>query len=212
MLEEALKLLSTLVSEHSAKPRPPTPERLIDSAIQTSPGLENILQENKLEDTQLTCMSNNREHSQAEAFPQDPSCIIGKRKFTLRGHKRRTKRPLVLSQRSKRTVTDENSQPLMTCNNQQNVSSPLCERRDLNTVSSQVGLNPDSLQNRETRSIGAGCFITPLSCWSQDSNSSVCLAGMEPMLERLSAESKTRRPVKPEGFWQLFDMDCDSGF
>ena len=36
MLEEALTLLNTLVSKHSAKP---IPVRVTDSAIQTSPGL-----------------------------------------------------------------------------------------------------------------------------------------------------------------------------
>ncbi|XP_044031475.1 interactor of HORMAD1 protein 1 isoform X2 [Siniperca chuatsi] len=213
MLEEALKLLSTLVSEHSAKP---SSERVMDGAVQTSPGLEkpfsNILQDNKLEGTQLTCMSTNLEHNQTEVPPQVPSYIVGKMKFTPRGHRKRKKRPLVLSHRSKRSVTDENSQPLMNCNKQPNVSMPLCECRDMNPVTCQDSLNPDCLipLNRETRSIAAGCFITPLSCWSQDSNSSVCLAGIEPILEKLSAETKTGTPAKPKGLWQLFDMDCDS--
>lgn len=205
LVEEALKLLNTLVNEHSAKP---TSERVMDIAIQTSPGLEqpfsNILPDNKLEDTQLTRVSQNLGHNQAEVPPQDPSHIIGKRKFTLRGH-RRKKRPLVLSQRSKHTVTDENCQSLMNCDKQQNVS-------ELNTVPSQDSLSPDCLKrpNRERRSIAGGCFINPLSCWSQDSNSSVCLPGIEPILEKLSAESRTGTPAKPEGLWQLFDMDSDS--
>ncbi|XP_062419911.1 interactor of HORMAD1 protein 1 [Pungitius pungitius] len=50
MLEQVLKLLSTLVSEHSAKR---SPKRVTDKAIQTSPELQQqsstILQENKLE-------------------------------------------------------------------------------------------------------------------------------------------------------------------
>lgn len=188
----------------------------MDSANQMSPGLErpfsNTLQDNKLEDTQLTCMSYNREHNQAEVPPQGPSCITGKRKITRRAHKGRKKRPLVPSQRSKCTVADENSQPLVNCNKQQKVSSPLRECRDLNTGTSQVGLNPDCPQNREMRSIAGGCFITPLSCWSQDSNSSMCLSGLEPVLENLPAESKTGSPAKPEGLWQLFDMDYDFGF
>ncbi|XP_029287974.1 interactor of HORMAD1 protein 1 [Cottoperca gobio] len=116
MLEEALKLLSTLVSEPSAKPKP---ERVTDSAIQTSPGLEqpfsNILQENKLEGTRLTHKSYNLEHNQAEVSPWDASSIIAKRNVNLRGQRRLKKRPLVLSQRSKHTVTNENGQPLMNC-------------------------------------------------------------------------------------------------
>ncbi|GLD64539.1 interactor of HORMAD1 protein 1 isoform X1 [Lates japonicus] len=212
MLEEALKLLTTLVSEHSAKL---SPKRVMDSANQTSPGLEqtlsNILQGNKVEGTPLSCTSYNPEHKQVEVPPQDPSCCIEKRKLILRGLRRRKKRPLVLSQRSKRTVLDENTQPLMNCHKPQNVSTPPCERRVLNTVTSRDNLNPDCLipLNRERRSSEAeGCFITPLTCWSQDSNSSVCLTGIETILEKQSAESKTL--VNPEGFWQLFQMDCDS--
>ncbi|KAI3370039.1 hypothetical protein L3Q82_024837, partial [Scortum barcoo] len=205
MLEEALKLLGTLVSEHSCKLRP---ERVTDSAIQTSPEkvekpLSDMLQDNKLDGTQLTCISN----EQAEVPPQGPSCIMGKRKCTLRGQRRRRKRPLVISQRSKPATMDENSEPLTTCHKQKNVSAPLCERHGLNAVTGRDGTVP---LGRETRSIAAGRVITPLSCWSQDSNSSACLAGAEPIFEKLSAKSKTRSPAKPKGFWQLFEIDCDS--
>ncbi|KAM7005812.1 interactor of HORMAD1 protein 1 [Tautogolabrus adspersus] len=215
MLEEALKLLSTLVSEHSSKPKP---EGVVHSAIQTSPGPEqqisNILLDNKLEATQLTCISNNLEHNQTNVLPQNPSCIVGKRKLAMRGQRRRKKRPLVLSQRSKHTVKDENSQPLMNCNKQKNVSLPLCERHDVNTVKNQQGLNTgcQKLLNMETRSKAAGCVITPLSCWSQDSSSSLCPAGVETILEKLSGESRSVTPEKPESFWQLFDMDSALGF
>lgn len=212
MFEEALKLLSTLVSEHSAKP---SSDRITDSAIQTSPGLEqslsNILEDNKLEGTQL-CASQNLQHTEAEVLPQVPSCSIGKRKLTVRSHRRRKKRPLVLSQR-RRCISDENSQLFMNCNNKQNISPPFCEHHDRNTVTTRDSLNPDCLitLNRDTRSSdAAGCLITPLSCWSQDSNSSVCLAGIKPILDKLSAESTSGTPMKHENFWQLLDMDCDS--
>ncbi|KAM7402175.1 hypothetical protein PAMP_017439 [Pampus punctatissimus] len=196
MLEEALKLLNTLVLEHLAKP---SPGKVMDSVSQTS-----VVQDNKLEGTQFTSTSYNLEHKQVEVPPQDLSCIIGKRKSTLRGISRRKKRPLVLSQRSKHTVSHENSQPVINCNKQQNISRPLCERHDLN--SSRGSLRPDCLiQNRENRSSEvSGCFITPLSCWSQDSNSSACITGIEPILD------KPGTPVKPESFWQLFGMDRDS--
>ncbi|XP_038553049.1 interactor of HORMAD1 protein 1 [Micropterus salmoides] len=213
ILEEALKLLSTLVSEHSAKP---SAERVMDSTVQTSPGLEkphsNMLQDNTLKGTQLTCMSNNREYNQTVFPSQDPSGIIGKRKFTSRGYRRHKKRPLVLSQKSKRSVTDENSHVLTNCNKRQNVSAPLCERRDVNRVTCQDSLTPDCLipLNRDTRSMAAGCFITPLSCWSQDSNSSVYLAGIDSTLEKVSAESRTGTRAEPKSLWQLFDIDCDS--
>ncbi|XP_054473674.1 interactor of HORMAD1 protein 1 [Anoplopoma fimbria] len=212
VLEEALKLLSALVSEHSATR---SPEGVTDNAVQTSPELEQlfstILQDNKLEGTQVTRKSYSTQHNEAEVPPQHPSYIIGKRKFTSRGHKKRKKRPLVLSQRSKCTVTNENRDPLMNCDKQENVSTPLYERRDANMLTSQESLNPDCLNmpKREMRSIAEGSFITPLSCWSQDSNSSACLVGIEPISEKISSESKRRTPVKPEGLWQLFDKDGD---
>ncbi|XP_056242551.1 interactor of HORMAD1 protein 1 [Seriola aureovittata] len=212
VLEETLKLLSTLVSEHSAKP---SSQRLMDNAVQTSPGLEqslsDILQDNKLEGTQLLCTLHNPEHKQVEVPPREPSCSIRKRKLTLRGHRRRKKRLLIPSQRSKRTVPDENSHSLMNCNKHQNVSAPLCDRHDLNTVTSQDSVHCLIPLNREKRSSEpARHLVTPLSCWSQESNSSECLSGIESILDKVSAESKTGNPVKPEGLWQLFDLDCDS--
>ncbi|KAK5912535.1 hypothetical protein CesoFtcFv8_002396 [Champsocephalus esox] len=211
MLEEALKLLSTLVSEHSAKA---SSERVTDSANQTSPELEqsfsNILQENKLEGTQLICKSYNRECNQVQVPPKGP--IIGKMKVPQRGQRRYRKRPLVLSQRSKGTVTNENSQPLMNCDKGQHVTTPRCERRDPNMVPRRDHLVVERriLPTRKVRSIAKGCYITPLSCWSQDSNSSVCVEGIEPILAKPSAESKAVTPVRPEGLWQLFDIDASS--
>ncbi|KAI9515150.1 hypothetical protein NQZ68_028016 [Dissostichus eleginoides] len=211
MLEEALKLLSTLVSEHSAKA---SSERVTDSADQTSPELEqsfsNILQENKLEGTQLICKSYNRERNQAQVPPQGP--IIGKRKVPQRGQRRCRKRPLVLSQRSKGTVTNENSQPLMNWDKGQYVTTPRCERLDPNMVPRRdhLVLERRILPTRKVRSIAEGCYITPLSCWSQDSDSSVCVEGIEPILAKPSAESKAVTPVRPEGLWQLFDIDGSS--
>ncbi|CAJ1050688.1 interactor of HORMAD1 protein 1 isoform X1 [Xyrichtys novacula] len=213
MMEEALKLLSALVAEHSARP---STEGAVDSAIQTSPGLDQqvsiSLQENKLENTQLSCMSNNFDHSQAEVLPQVPGRIIGKRKFLPRGHGRRKKRPLVISQRSKHAVTDENSQSNINCNKQQNISLPLCERYDTNNINNQDCRISGCLKplNKEPRSKAWGCAITPFSSWSQDSSSSVCLVGNEPLLEKPSAESKTATPVKLQSLWQLFDIDSDS--
>ncbi|XP_042367208.1 interactor of HORMAD1 protein 1 [Plectropomus leopardus] len=216
LLEEGLKLLNTFVSEHSAKS---SSERVTDSAIQTSPEPDqpsyDILQDNKLESTQLTRKSYNLEHNQAEVSHQDRSCITGKRKFPLSGHKRLKKRALVLSQRSKRTVTDENRKPLINCDKNLNVPTPLSECRDPNTVTGQNSLNTQCQipTKKEVRSIAEGCLITPLSSWSQDSNSSECLPGVESILEKVSAESKTdRTPEKHEGLWQLFNMDCDFGF
>ncbi|XP_030586173.1 interactor of HORMAD1 protein 1 [Archocentrus centrarchus] len=206
MLEEVLKLLSTLVSEHSAKPHT---EGVMDSAIQTSPAPEasvsSILHDNKLEGTQLTSASYNLEENQGEVPRQDRSHLAGNRKFTPRPQNRLKKRPLVLSQRSMHAASDENRRPPMNYNKQQKSKS--C---DVSMMSSKGSVNPGSLMplDKETRSCeAAGCFITPLSCWSQDSGSSVCLAEIEPILEKLSAEQGS--PINPGGFWQLFDSESD---
>ncbi|XP_068568220.1 interactor of HORMAD1 protein 1 [Cebidichthys violaceus] len=207
MLEEALKLHSALVSKHSAQAGP---ERGTDNASQTSPELGQpssaILQDNKLEGMQLRRKSHNAEHAKAEVPPQHPSYAI-KKKSTLRGHKKRQKRSLVLSQRRKCAVTNENRDPLVNCDEQETVSTSPCERQDPNALTSQESLNPDCLKrpNWEMRSIAEGCFITPLSCWSPDSNGSVCLAGIESILEKLSAEPERGTLVKPQSLWQLFD-------
>jgi len=204
MLEDALRLLSTLVSEHSAKPRT---EGVMDSAIQTSPEMKqpisNILQSKRLEGTQLTCTSHNIKQ------PQDHSQVSGRRKFTLRGQRRRKKRPLVLPQRSKCTVLDENSHPVNTFNKLQSLSSPLHEYCDQDSGTNKPSLSSDSLMplNRGSRSSKASrCLITPLRCWSQDSSGSECLTAIEPILEKL-AESKMGTPVKPGGLWQLFESE-----
>ncbi|XP_008283601.1 interactor of HORMAD1 protein 1 [Stegastes partitus] len=206
MLEEALKLLNTLVSEHSAKS---SAVEVTDSAIQTSPALKqsvssNILQDDKLDGTQLACASNNLEQNQVEVPPQDHSRIIVKKK----GRARPRKRPAVPSQKRKCRVSDENRPPLRAFN-KQNVSTCLSDRCYLDTVSSQDSLNPDCLiplNGEAVSSKAAGCFINPLNCWSQDSNSPVGLEGIELILEKLSPEMST---VKPASFWQLFEADLD---
>ncbi|XP_041672846.1 interactor of HORMAD1 protein 1 [Cheilinus undulatus] len=207
MLEEVLKLISTLASERSSKP---SAKGMVDSAIQTSPGLDqqisNTLQNNQLEATQLTRESNNLEGNQTSFVLQNPSRIYVKKKFTPTAHRRHKKRPLVPSRRNNQPVMDENSQPLLNRNKKQNV---LCERYDINTLNNQDAPNPSCRKplQKETRSKVEGRVIMPLNCWSQDSSSSLCPVGIDPILEMLSAESWTGTPVKQEGLLQLFDMD-----
>ncbi|KAM9859344.1 interactor of HORMAD1 protein 1 [Aulostomus maculatus] len=201
MLEEALKLLNSLVSENSAKI---CSERGTDTAIQTSPA-----QDNKLE-SQQSLSSINLEQNQVEVPTQDRRGITGRRKSTLRVFKRGKKRPLV--PRSRRHVQDENSKPLMKCNKHLNSSAPLCLRQGLKSAPDQGSLKPDSpvpLSPKARSSETAGCLITPLSCWSQDSNSSP--TGIDSVLEKLSSESKIPPPGEADGFWQLFGTDCYSG-
>lgn len=204
MISEALKLLNTLVNnEHSAKA---TSERVLDNAVQTSPVLDepfgNILLNNKFQNTDLTSQSNNLEKYQAEVPPQCPTRVTGWKKFSRRERVHK-KRPLVLSKRRKHIVINENHQPLMNIHKQDNTGK---------TITTQGSLSSDSLKhmNKEKPSPAAGCFITPLSCWSQDSNSSACIQEIDPILEKLSAEYKKATPAKSEGLWQLFDMESDS--
>ncbi|XP_029358221.1 interactor of HORMAD1 protein 1 [Echeneis naucrates] len=211
ILAEMLKLLTSLVSQISAKPSS------MDSATQRTPGLDqslsNILQGNKLEDKQHQSTSNNSEDKQGELPPQDPSSSNVKKKSTLRGYRKRKKRPSVLSQRSKRVIQDENSQPLINGNKQLNDSVPRCEHHDLNVVTSRDDLNPEcpiALNRGKKSSEALGHIMTPLGCWSQDSNSSSCLTGIDSILDKMVAESKTRTPLKTGSLWQLFDMSYDS--
>lgn len=178
----------------------------MDNTMQTSPAPEesvsSILHNSKLEGTQVTCASYNAEQHQVEVPRRNRSHLAGKQKFTQR-QRRPKKRPLVLSQRSKGAVSDENRQPLV--NKQQKPES--C---DMSTVSSKDSVSPGSLVplNKERRSSETeGCFITPLSFWSQDSSSSVCLTEIDPILEKLSAEQGST--VQPGSLWQLFDSELD---
>ncbi|XP_028260981.1 interactor of HORMAD1 protein 1 [Parambassis ranga] len=210
MLEEALKLLNTLISEQSAKG---STDRVMDSAIQTSPGLQqsmSILQDNKLEGTQLTCVSDNLEQSQVEVPPKKSSNNTMNRGFTVKCIRRRKKRSPAPSQRSK--CTDENRRPLMNCNKQPKVSTSLREHRDLRATSRDTR-NPGSVMplNWETKlSETAGCYITPANGWSQDSSSSICLHGIEPILEKLSSSESKIDPIKPIGMLELCEINYDS--
>lgn len=205
-------MLITLVSELPAKP---CLTGVVDTAIQTSPGLEqqisNSLQDNKLEDSQHLCVTNNSKNKQTEFLPQDPSRVVGKRKFTGKSRNRWKKRPLVPSKSSRPAFADENSQPHTNFNKQQKVSVSHCEHDEMDAVNRQDSCCLKPL-NRKTSSKAEGCLITPLSCWSQDSSSSECLAGIKPFLEKLSPESKFATPVKAENLWQLFDMASEIDF
>lgn len=217
MLEEALKLLNSLVSKHSAKP---SSKPVMDCAIQTSPKLEqpvlSSLQESQLEDSQLTSSSLNVKERQVETSLQVHRPIFGKRRGC-----RRTKRALVLPKKStgKLSGSKENVHTVKKCIKSQKMSKALHEHCEPNV--SVIQDCPENLvpvikgsrlqleHPKQPPGEAAGCFITPLSGWSQDSNSSDCLALIEPILEKLSAESKVASPAKDGGLWQLFDSDLD---
>lgn len=169
----------------------------MDAAAQTSPEfvrpVRDKVPKNKQTDTQLKCVSGKL------GPPQCTTQITGRKNLSLRGH-RSQKRPLVLSQRSKCSVADENRLPLRSCVKQQKVCKPT-------TAPQQDGVIPGQKRESRRRRGGRGSLLTPLSCWSQDSNSSLC-PEMEPI--PVSPESLTGTPPKAAGLWQLFDMDSDS--
>ncbi|XP_043976867.1 interactor of HORMAD1 protein 1 [Gambusia affinis] len=204
MLEEALKLLNSLVPKPSDKPGP---KSVLDSAIQTSPEREksvhNILQSSQSEGTQLPNVPCNLKH-QGETSTQGCRRVFGKRRVNLKGQ-RYKKRPLVLSQSRKKFIPDENTEPINPCKKSQKTSGPIYNICDQNTLSDQQNLRSGSLipGKRGSRStMAAGCFMNLPSSWSQDSNSSECLAAIEPNLEMLS-------PVKQGDLWELFDSEFD---
>lgn len=204
MLEQILKLLNSLVSKYPDKP---SSEPVMDSAIQTSPVLEqsvsNKLQDTQLEDSQLTRTSLNLEECQVETSPQFHRPHFGKRRFPLRGHYRK-KRPLLVPKKNKLSVSNENSQPAKKCIR---FPKPLQESHDQNKPASQDTLWVDNLVPVNKRK-SAECFLTQLSSLSQDSSSSDCIP-VESILEKLSAESKVTTPVKDGDVWQWFDSELD---
>lgn len=209
MLQEALRLLSTLVYKHSTQP---DPVRVTDSAVQTSPGLiqpfSSLQQNNQLEHSQVTLSQ--PEHSQLAVPSLDhwDSCITAESRASLRGRKRNRRRALVPPQRSNGSIWDENTQP-QTKRIKPEVATPLKQLNSLKRMASpkldpRIGYNRESRSNKST----AG-HVTPFSMWSQDSSSSVCI-GIEPSSERLSIGPKIKITENTKGFWQLFDISCDS--
>ncbi|XP_077429087.1 interactor of HORMAD1 protein 1 isoform X2 [Vanacampus margaritifer] len=183
MLEEALQLLNALVSEHSGKL---CPVQVTDKAMQTSPGQDKGVQT-----------------AQAQDSPNSPvsalDCPVRMRKKKPASRSRR--RPLV-RQRSKLTVANENSQPRVDSSKQPNVLRSLGDRPGPSKASSrgpEILLQPNAM-SRSSKT--AGCFITPLSCWSQESNSPERPQNMNPNSEVVLIESSP-----PDALWQLFEMD-----
>uniref|UniRef100_A0A3Q2TDV9 Coiled-coil domain containing 36 n=1 Tax=Fundulus heteroclitus TaxID=8078 RepID=A0A3Q2TDV9_FUNHE len=205
MLEEALTVLSSLIPKPSDKP---SPKATTDSAVQTSPerhqSVPYILENSQTDCTQLPQEPYDLK-CQAGTSLQLHSRFHGKRRLKPNSQ-RRKKRPLVVSQRRNQSVPDENVKP----KKPQITSGSFHAECGRSTLADQQNLHAGSLTpaKRGSRSGGgAGRFITPLSCWSQDSNSSECLAALDPILEKLSAESKSGAPEEHPGFWELFDSD-----
>lgn len=206
MLEEALRQLSTSVNEHLAKP---LTKRVMDVAIQTSPDQEHmvsrILCHNKREVTKLKCVLNSRGQSRSKVLPKDPQPTVRKSKDPPRSQTY-TRKPLPLSRRNKRIVRDENCRPGRNYNKQQRLLSG-------QKVNNQDGVSPHYIKHQTTDKFKArSCLITPVTWWSQDSSSSLCVQKIEPIIEKLSAASRPGTPGSTGGPWQWFDMNSDSDF
>ncbi|XP_061641313.1 interactor of HORMAD1 protein 1 isoform X2 [Phyllopteryx taeniolatus] len=180
MLEEALQMLNALVSEHPGKL---CSVKVTDKAMQTSPGQDKGTQ-----------MAQNSCTPDSQVPDLDIAVKMRKKKPTSRYRRR----PLV-RHRSNHIVVEENSQPVMDCSKQRNVSRPLRQSPGLSKVSAH---GPESLVQSNTKSRSsetAGCFITPLSCWSQESSGSE-----SPRKVNCSSEIVLRDSSPPDALWQLF--------
>lgn len=178
----------------------------MDVAIQTSPVQEHLVSDilchNKREATKLTCVSNNLGHNQSKVLPKDPRPTVRKRKDPPRSQKH-TRKPLLLSQRNKHIVTDENCRPENNNNKQQKMFTG-------KEVINRDSVCPHCIKHQTMdKSKARSCLISPFTSWSQDSK---CVQKMDPIMEKLSAGSRSGTPGSPRGPWQWFDMNSDSDF
>lgn len=178
----------------------------MDVAIQTSPVQEHpvsaILCHNKGEATKLTCVSSNLGKNQSKVLPKKSRPTVRKRKDTPRGQKH-PRKPLQLSQRNRHIVTDENCRPEKNDHKQQKMFTG-------KEVVNQDSVCPHCLKHhtidkRKARS----CLTSPFTCWSQGSK---CVQKIEPIMEKLSAGSRSGTSGSPRGPWQWFEMNSDSDF
>lgn len=207
-LGEAMQLLSTLVSNYSTRS---SCGGVIDSAIQTSPGL---LQQFKLQSNSQTegkvapfCQPECTQLSDVSSWQPRVSSVPENSKHSQRGHRRTKKRPLLLPKRRNNTIWDENSQPLIK-GIKKDVSSPVKEICNAAATAWRKGISVIHDNGGCRSNEGLKAFVSPFCPWSQDSNSFVCVAGIEPTIE--PAEPKGELPEKARGLWQLFDINCDS--
>ncbi|XP_046880625.1 interactor of HORMAD1 protein 1 isoform X1 [Hypomesus transpacificus] len=210
MLEEALSLLGTLVSKLSK----PTPVKVTNSMVQTSPSL--VERPFELEQSRQPDYSKHdftQPNNSQPAVPSKGPCgrsITAGHRFTQRGRRKQplgNRRPTLLppQTRSRGRGCDENSQLPTERIIEEFVKSPVKEQ--------DVSLKPKPLKqhNRETKTNkGKEGFLNPFT-WSQDSNSSLCIKGSENLAwEQLPADPTTEVTGRARGFWQLFDISCDS--
>lgn len=203
-----MQLLSTLVANHSTRN---SCGGVVDSAIQTSPGLVRpfvkVQPDSQLEGhVPPCCQPQCTQQSDVSSWHPRGSSIAENSKSSQRGHRRTRRRPLLIPKRRKSTICAENSQLLIEAI-KKDVSSPLKEICNEAAAAHRKGVSVIH-RNGARRANGRKALVSPFSPWSQDSNSSVCVAGTEPTIE--PPQPKREIPEKARGLWQLFDMHCDS--
>ncbi|CAL8340607.1 unnamed protein product [Lota lota] len=206
-LEEAVQLLSTLVSNHSSGN---SCGRVVDSAIQTSPGLGQpsfkVEPDSQPEGEGPPCCQP-ESTLQSDVSSWKPQSTAEQRKPSQRGARRTRRRPLVIPKGRKSTVWDENSQPLVN-SIKKDVSSPLKEICKEATTACCKGVSVIHHNGDRRSNKGLKGFVAPFSPWSEDSSSSVCVVGVETTVQ--PAEPRREIPEKARGLWQLFDIHCES--
>ncbi|CAL8257190.1 unnamed protein product [Arctogadus glacialis] len=209
-LEEAVQLLSTLVSNHSARK---SCGGVADSAIQTSPGLGQpslkVQPDSLPEGTgPLCCQPESTQPSDVSSW--NLRSTAGPRKPPRRAPRRRPlRRPLGIPKGRKRTIWDENSQPPVNSIKEETLSplKKICKEAATARCQGVPVFHPNG-GGRSNKGLKA--FVAPFSPFSEDSSSSVCVAGNEITLK--PAEPEGEMPEKGRGLWQLFDMHCESDF
>ncbi|XP_010879367.2 interactor of HORMAD1 protein 1 isoform X1 [Esox lucius] len=234
MLGEVLGLTGTLVSELH-----PVPVGVMDSMVQTSPGMmerfSQVDEENRhLEDVGLCvamavtapqkalCGVKETGGEAAEQLPSadgglSKTCNQGRamRRCTLRGHRplkqpfRSRRRALVPPQRCGVKARGQ-------CMNQQPIKQQ--QKQDNRSTGKEQHdpnwVHMDSVtepQKQQRETVG---YRHPFRMWSQECNQSVCVATGDP------GPAWDERPPEPRvevlsserkrGFWHLFDINCDS--
>ena len=196
-LEEAVQLLSTLVSSHSARARC---GGVADSAVQTSPGPGQPA--HRVQPDSPPRGTGPPQPSDASSW--NPRSTARPRNPPRRALRRTRRRRLGIPKRRKSATWDENSQPPVNSVKKEEPLSPLKEIcREAATARCKGG---PVFGWRSSKGLKAP--VAPFSPWSEDSSSSVCLAGIEPVLE----PAEPKEEMREKGLWQLFDMHCESNF
>ncbi|KAM8867695.1 interactor of HORMAD1 protein 1 [Synchiropus picturatus] len=181
-LEEASKLLSPVASECLAKPAKVV---MVDTAVQKSP----VMDKGLVISPHILPSNNHKQND-----PQGRRASIPQMR-SLKAIRKRKSRPLVLWNRKQHCVSDENNPSV--------VSKPLMKST---LQSDQNHFNKAGTTHGLPGSKPTGCFMTPLSCWSSDSDHYVSIP------VRLPDQVQTVSQLRSESLCNLFDSDSEVWF